>query len=141
LSGEPVRLGDSLISTRPAIPPISVASNGFIAYLSGRATTNQLTWFDRSGKPLGTLGPPDGNDLGLPELSPDGRRAVLRRTEENNTDNWLWDNLRKTRFTFLTSVEQYAIWSPDGRTVAFGSNPKGFFDIYQKPAGSPGSDP
>ena len=41
----------------------SVSATDAIAYRMGETSPRQLTWFDRSGKALGTLGEPDGADL------------------------------------------------------------------------------
>ena len=36
----------------------SVSENGVLALRTGNLTSNQLTWFDRTGKQLGTVTPP-----------------------------------------------------------------------------------
>ena len=51
----------------------------------------QLTWFDRAGKQLGTVGAPDESELVAPSLSKDGRRVVAHRTLQGNTDIWILD--------------------------------------------------
>ncbi len=56
----------------------SASREGVLVYTSGFATPSQLTWFDRTGKPLGVIGDP-GN-YRQPRLSPDeedpGGRAL-----------------------------------------------------------------
>jgi Tol biopolymer transport system component len=87
---------------------------------------------DPSGKRLATAGDP--TNLGRVQLSPDQKSAAVAVTEGNNTDIWIYDlahNLR-TRFTFDPAVEREAVWSPDGRSIAFSSNRKGHFDLYRK---------
>jgi Tol biopolymer transport system component len=65
----------------------------------------------------------------------------VRRTSQGNTDVWLLDANRTTRFTFETSADGYPIWSPDGSRIVFDSNRrKGIRDLYQKPASGAGSE-
>jgi Tol biopolymer transport system component len=47
---------------------------------------------------------------------------------------------RRTRFTFDPAEERVSVWSPDGSRIAFSSNRKGYFDIYQKASSGAGSD-
>ena len=54
----------------------SASQNGLLVYYSGGAGLNsQLTWFDRGGKPLGTVGAP-GSFVG-PAVSPDGNTVAV----------------------------------------------------------------
>jgi len=103
----------------------------------------QLTWFDREGKALGTIG-----DLGIYRslaLSPDGERLAFERTNPKNLANhdlWLYDFARgvTTRFTFDSSWNSNPVWSPDGSHIAFSSNRRGNFDLYQKASNLAGED-
>ena len=76
-----------------------MAATGLVAYRTGAGSQRQLTWFDRSGTARGTVGDPDGS-LSDPRVSPDGRRVVVSRTVQGNTDLWLLDGARTSRFTF-----------------------------------------
>jgi len=121
----------------------SVSENGVLAYQTGSATGNlQLTWFDRSGKPLGVLDDPAPN--ANPKLSPDGKRlaVVITDPQTGHPDIWLYELARgiKTRFTFDPAGEREPIWSPDGSRIVFTSNRKGHFDLYQKSANGAGSE-
>jgi Tol biopolymer transport system component len=98
------------------------------------------SWFDRSGKEVGKAGDPvAANEL---SISPDGRRVALPQLINNNFDIWLLDLGRgvSSRFTFDAAVDVSATWSPDGRRIAWRSNPKGVYHIYGKPAIGPGSE-
>jgi eukaryotic-like serine/threonine-protein kinase len=141
LTGDPVTVADSVIFDSPTnAGGFSVSAAGPVTYRAGAASRNQLTWFDRSGKILGTLGPSDENTLLYPSLSPDSRRVAVSRTVQGNTDIWFLDATRTTRFTFDPSVDSFPMWSPDGSQIAFGSNRKGVAGIYQKPSNGVGAE-
>src|SRR5207249_1855045 len=98
--------------------------------------STQLTWFDRRGKPLATLGAPAGyNNVAL---SRDGTRAAVVEDDPQspNVDIWLIDAARgvPTRFTFDEAYDWDPVWSPDGTHVAFASNRDGPFTLYVKDA-------
>jgi Tol biopolymer transport system component len=69
-------------------------------------------------------------------LSPDGRRVAVRRAVQGNSDIWLIDAMRSTRFTFDQNVEYWPLWSPDGSRIAFTRIP----DMYLKSARGAGSE-
>jgi Tol biopolymer transport system component len=121
-----------------------------LAYQTGSdAGLRQLTWFDRMGKPLGTVGEPRKFfDI---EFSPDRSSLVASLPDsDGNYDLWKYDvaDLWKydvarglpTRFTFDPAGEYYGVWSPDGRSVIFNSTRKGHYDLYRKSASNAGAD-
>ena len=83
-----------------------MAATGLVAYRTGAGSQRQLTWVDRSGTARGTVGDPDGT-LSNPRVSPDGRRVVVARTVQGNTDLWLLDGARTSRFTFDAALDRY----------------------------------
>jgi Tol biopolymer transport system component len=105
----------------------------------------QLTWFDRTGKVLGTIGDP-----GLYRtlaISPDGKRVAFERADPQNFphhDIWLYDSARgvTTRFTFDPGWDGNPVWSPDGSHIAFGGEKPdtGIFNLYQKPSNLAGEE-
>ena len=120
VSGEPFPVAEE-VSFNPAISytGVSVSDNGAMVVLSGGLTNRQLTWFDRAGKQLGTLGPSGNyNDI---VLSHDGKRLALQRIADGNSDIWLIDIERgvPSRFTFETSSEDNPVWSPAGDLIVF----------------------
>jgi hypothetical protein len=103
----------------------SVSETGVLTYRgSGPAAIVQLTWFDRQGKPLGTIG--DKAAYQNPAISPDGSRvAVAQFDRQNGNSNvWVMDLARgtSTKVTFSPGRNDFPVWSPDGKTPR-GSNP------------------
>ena len=143
-TGDPVTVADPVgLDASRFLGAFSVSAAGLIAYRSaGGGIRRQLTWFDRSGKVLGTLGAPDENNLYDPALSPDGRRVAAERTIQGNTDIWIIDGVRTTRFTFNEGLDTSSVWSPDGSRIAFQSNRKGGAsgDLYVKPSNGAASE-
>jgi Tol biopolymer transport system component len=122
-----------------SIGAFSASTEGVIAYRPGGAGKRQLTWFDRKGAPLGTMGPID-DSLVAPTLSPDGRRVALHRTVRSNTDVWIFDSIRSTQLTFDPGLDRFPIWSPDGEEVFFDSTRKGGRKLYRVRTGAAGTE-
>jgi len=91
LSGEPHTLNDDVLYT-PLVDRavFSVSSGAVLVTQTGKgAALSQLMWFDRSGKPAGTVGVPGSyNNV---RLSPDGRRIATDQTDTDgrNIDIWV----------------------------------------------------
>jgi len=143
LTGDPIMLAESVdYDTSFGLGGFSVSAAGRLSYRVSGVEQRQLTWFDRTGKPVGVAGEPDVTRLSTPALSPDGRNVAVGRDVQNNYDIWLIDVLRggATRFTSDATVEIYAIWSPDGMRLVFNSNRKGPYNLYLKPSSGAGSE-
>jgi Tol biopolymer transport system component len=139
LTGDPVTLADSVGSNLGTGSGFSVAADGKVAYRAGGGRASQLTWFDRAGKPLATVGA--HNELDYPELSPDGRYVAVGRRVQGNDDVSLWDVLRGS-YTKLTlgEAEFYPVWSPDGARIAFRSVRNGNYGIYTRLSNGAGGE-
>ena len=98
--------------------PFSVTSTGIIAYRSSAADT-QLTWFDRSGQRLATLGAPDRYNSVEP--APDEQRVAVERLEPRGREPNIWllsqDGDAPTQFTFAGAIRPN--WSRDGQYLSF----------------------
>ena len=130
LIGEPLTLADGVATDDESRSAVSVATAGLVTYRTGGGSQRQLTWFDRSGTARGTVGDPDAT-LERPRVSRDGRRVVVARTVQGNTDVWLLDGVRASRLTFDAAIDSYPVWSPDGSRIVFSSNRTGQFALYQ----------
>ena len=118
LSGDPTPI--DRVTTVNNYPAFSVSRNGRLAYRSGRqSTSQQLTWFDRTGKPLGTVGDPGAHEqlalspdaahaayrdgLGTRHRRPLGRGSGPRRQRAIHVRSIRWEVFRSGRLTAATS--------------------------------------
>ena len=142
LHGEPVpvvqRINADLSErgTLAGMASFSLSENGVLAYRADESplVLKQLTWYDRAGQPLSTVGDPA--DYASPALSPDGHWLAVgvRDPASRSRDIWLLDLLRgtKVRLTNDPGDDLSPIWSPDGSRIAFTSDRAGHRDLYIK---------
>jgi eukaryotic-like serine/threonine-protein kinase len=102
----------------------AVADNGTVVYhLGSGATLSQLTWYNRDGQKLAEVG--ERGIMANPSLSPDAQRVAVdvADAKDRNIDVWIRDlpNHTFTRFTFDPAEESNAVWSRDGKTIAYRS--------------------
>jgi hypothetical protein len=95
---------------------------------------SELRWRDRTGKQLGTLGPP--GEYYTPRISPDGERVAFSRREGGNSDIWVANLTTNslTRFTFDPAIDENPVWSPGGAAVTFDNDGSGTASLYRKVA-------
>jgi Tol biopolymer transport system component len=144
LSGEPHTLSDEVLYFPQVDRAVfSVASGEVLVTQTGTgASLSRLTWFDRSGKPAGTVGAPGSyNNV---RISPDGRRIAEDQTDPDGRKIGIWilEPARDTatRLTFDPSLHQTPLWSPDGRQILFGWNRMLGWHVYLKNADGSGSE-
>jgi Tol biopolymer transport system component len=122
----------------------SVSQTGALVYQAGLGTDvrSQLTWYDRAGRHVGTLGDP-ADQISV-ELSPNGTRALVSMVDSarGTRDLWIYDVSRgsRSRFTFDAANETMGVWSPDSSRVVFTSRRPSRFDLYQKASSGAGPE-
>jgi eukaryotic-like serine/threonine-protein kinase len=113
----------------------SVSEGSTLAYVSGFAEgmpTATLTWLDRTGKQIGTVGEP--GQYASPRLSHDGKRLAV--TSGDPGDILLFDLERQVsaRFTFDEGNDGTPIWSPDDADIVFQSARESRGDLFHRVA-------
>jgi eukaryotic-like serine/threonine-protein kinase len=108
LEGSSIPITDSALA-------ISVSTNGILAYRTAIAARRQLTWFDRRGTRLGTLGSPGRYESVA--LSPDDTRVAVAR----DADIWMLDPVRgdEIRVTSDPGWDGFPVWSADGNEILY----------------------
>jgi serine/threonine protein kinase len=142
-TGEALPVAEGIsFTTNVSYAPISTSETGVLLYEAGGLTgPNQMTWYDRGGKPLGAVGTPG---LGFdPAISPDEKSLVFRRPSDVGTDVVVRDLARGTeqRVTTGTFIKITPLWSPRSDRIAFASRRDGgISNLYQKAASGTGQD-
>ena len=131
------------IANDPAagMPQFSFSRDGTLVYRrqtdSGRGA-GTLAWVDATGKPR-TLQAKPALYAGTPRLSSDGRKVSAVIRDGASQDVWVYDTVRDamTRLTFGSETFASAVWSRDGRFVAFGSIGSGLYWARADGGGQP----
>jgi eukaryotic-like serine/threonine-protein kinase len=120
----------------------SLSDHGVLAYREGENQRGQFTWFDRTGKKVGTVGPPARGSE--PALSPDESRILFYQWEDAVGLDDLWQmelaSGKLSRFTFDPADDNTGVWLSDGSRIIWSSLRSGWYELYQKPANGAGSD-
>jgi len=118
----------------------SASQNGILVYTSGRVSTlAQLTWYDRKGKKLDTVGAP--GDLATFSLSPDETRVALMRRDPQvgRADVWIRDLARGAEMRLASGMTSgIPVWSADGTHVFYSS--RAGDKVYKKAANNTGAE-
>ena len=127
------------IAAVPDVLQYSVSATGSLAYVAGKppaAPQARLVWVSRDGTAQSLGAPP--RYYNQPRLSPDGRRVAVD-VIESSMQVWLYDLTRDifSRFTF-DGDNRHAVWSPDGKRLAFMSNRDGGQQLFWKRADGSG---
>ncbi len=134
--GDPIQVGDGVLSDPTAGPKASLSASGTLAYLHGRAEFVPMVISGASAQ-LPLIREP--GSYSTPRFSPDGNRLAVTVSTLSGTDIWIYDIGRNT-FTRLTTdgVNNRPEWTPDGKEVVFISQRGGKPRIWQQPADGSG---
>jgi eukaryotic-like serine/threonine-protein kinase len=147
--GQPSRLVPDIASAwnsaelGQGVPTFAVSGN-LLAFVPAVGNASQQTWFARNGTQLSVLPLPASGEFANPAISPDGLQVLFNRIdpETGNRDVWLIrsDGTSPTRLTFDAAEESDAVWSPDGRSIAFLSTRNQKYGLYRKSVNSQDDD-
>ena len=123
-TGPPVTLvEDARFDERYSRGAFAVSANGVMVCMTGNSSArSQLRWLDSSGGFLADVGEPaDYTYGGTPEISPDGRHAVmpLANPDLGSSDLWIVDLAggHRRKLTVDALDHPSAIWTADGRGI------------------------
>jgi len=136
-SGEARPIADGVLDlTAAGYSAFSASTTGRLALHSGESQSPvAIELRDRAGRAVGAAGTPGA--YRAPSFSPHGRWLATTGAPGvgmENSDVWLFD-LRgpgAVRFTVGREEEVDATWAPDGRSLFYGSNPKGPPDVFRQ---------
>jgi eukaryotic-like serine/threonine-protein kinase len=146
LSGEPALVVDGIVvegeNGWTGLAAFTAAGDGTLVYRRRANPRQNLTWFDRAGKALGTVG--ETNALAEPFWFADRRRIGITVTDPRTElqDLWQVDLTRGawTRLTFGPRTNSTGISSPDGRFLYFSSNRAERMGLFRRPLDGSGGD-
>ncbi len=124
LSGTAVPVADRiLINDGSGAGAFTVSGTGLLLFQTTASKVSRLTWLDRTGRQVGTVGEPD--EYGEASLAPDGQSVVasIYNRGANDRDIWLLDTRRgvRTRVTSGPEDDSDPLLSPDGLRLAYSS--------------------
>jgi serine/threonine-protein kinase len=141
LTGNPVPVLEGLQVKTTGAANYALSATGSLVSVSGNglAEPRTLVWVDRAGKEALIAAPP--RPYVYAWVSPDGTKASLDVRDEEN-DIWVWEFARQTltRLTFDPGSDQYGIWTPNGRQVAFSGTREGASGVFLRSADGTGAD-
>ena len=145
LEGDPAPLRAQLRTDMPGNRGFSVSTNGRLVFLRAPKTEPQLTWVDRSGRPVGVVGAAEFSGGSL-DVSPDGRQLAVskpvRDGDAQKNDIWLIDMATggATPLTNDHAGDYDPTWSPDGNYIVFNSGRLGGQSLFLRAADGSGAD-
>jgi Tol biopolymer transport system component/tRNA A-37 threonylcarbamoyl transferase component Bud32 len=138
VTGDPVIIAQGFVG---AVGAMTTSDTGLLAYRTGTTQRRQLIWVDRKGTVLRTVGEPEIDDVGSPELSADEQSAVVFSHRSGENDIWVIELARglARRITDGPPADAHPVWDPDGAHVVFNSGrfPNSGGAVRQALAGGP----
>ena len=142
IRGEPFTVAEHVGRSTGFNVGASASGTGMLAYAAAVLQPGRLTWFDRAGNSLSSVGV-DGDYTDF-RLSPNGQMLAVSLVNPKgwNPDIWLIDLTRggSSRFTFGSALNAAPVWSPDGARIVFRTNRNGMTEFYEKSAGAGGNE-
>ncbi len=138
VAGSPAPVLDNVrIEAAVGVAQYAISNDGTLIYLPGVFQgKSTLIWLDRKGRAEQLHFPAE--TYGTFQLSPDGKRLAIN-VKNMKWEVWIFDLLRGSRSKLTIEGNNYcAVWTPDGRSVTFGSDQTGDYNIFMQSADGSG---
>ena len=144
LTGDATPVAEQVdFSAAAALAQFSASPTGVLVYAANAGSTGgaQLTWYDRSGAPHGTVSTPTvGNGWAV---SPDGHSVALERISSTTRLSEVWQFDMARMFESLVANNgnlNGPIWSPDGTRIAYDRWFVGSTGVFERSATGSGEE-
>ena len=139
VTGPAVRvLDDVAMDASTGAMDFSLSRTGSLSYLPGGWSNPDLVlaWVDRKGSvvPL----PAPARAYLNPHLSPDGKRVAVSDQGSGSRGIWVYDIQRGTMMRLTYATDDFPLWTPDGKRIAYMQESNRTFAIKWKPADGSG---
>ncbi len=134
-AGERVTDQPRFSSSSGALAAAGTATGDLAFAPSSGETGAELVWLDRQGQRVGTFGS-ERLRAQILVLSPDDRNFTAQAVSASGLNIWVGDARRQviSRLTADAVDAYFPVWSPDGRRIAYESEPEGSESIYVQEA-------
>jgi len=136
VAGDPVPIVQGMRQNLPGQSDYAVSDNGTLVYVPGQAVfEHSLVWVDRRG--VETPVTQEKREYASSHISPDGKQVVFSLHQGGSPQGvWSYDFELDSfsRLTFEGTIAGAAVWSPDGKWIAYQANPDGKRNLYQQSA-------
>jgi Tol biopolymer transport system component len=140
VQGEPFLVSDSIATDAPySFGDFSVSNNGTLAFNSA-VYQHEMIWLDRPGNRIGSGTPVDR--YAHPTLAQDGKKAVFERSDPKTgfMNLWQFDAGNGALTLFENNSGGLAVFSQDGRSIAYACMVDRAPGLYRKTLGGVGHD-
>ena len=110
---------DVAVTLGGGLADFSVSAAGVLAYRHAAAgPQEEMAWYDRKGKRVGTIGDRRGHPRNIIRFSPSGTSVAFTRQGAKTQEVWIAD-VTSGHPELLTDNGRSPVWSPDGSEIAF----------------------
>jgi len=139
LTGSEVTLAEDVaVTLGGGLADFSVSAGGVLAYRrAADGPQEEMAWYDRTGKRIGTIGERPGHPRNIIRFSPSGKSVAFTRQGAMTQEVWIAD-VASGQPVRLTDNGRSPVWSPDESEIAFlrqdrrDKNDTSTYTIYRK---------
>jgi Tol biopolymer transport system component len=133
-------LDDVAMDASTGAMDFSLSRTGSLSYLPGGWSYADLVlaWVDRKGSvvPL----PAPAHAFTNAHFSPDGKRVAVTDQGSGSRGIWVYDIPRGTMMRLTYAADDFPLWTPDGKRIAYMQESNRTFAIKWKPANGSGPE-